>query len=563
MLIELKARIGDCLNRTFAVERGPDLELREVPERTPGDVSLSAHAWAKALGTAPNAMAIRIGDALKDLQGIVRCDVAGAYVNLHLDRAELASALCRAVDNGSFFVIGAGEGRTALLEHTSINPNASPHVGRGRNAIIGDALARLARALGYSVEVHYYINDMGKQIALLVLASREKPSLKFEDLLDLYVAISKRAAEEPRTEQDAFALLDDFEKGNAAVRAEFRRVVDLCVEGQTRILRRIGVEYDCFDRESDFLDAPALTPLIDELERKDALFIDEHGRQVIDLEKLGFTKPEGRFAVVRRANGTSMYVLRDLAYTMHKAELTPALNLSVLGEDHRLYQEQLNTILTSAGIAVPETIYYSFVILQQGKMSTRQGNVVLLSDLIDQTSDRAAVRVRDANAALDGQGAGEIAAQIAVGAIRYGILSVSPSKNVTFDLERALQFEGNTGPYIQYSCTRLTSILQKTDAGPAGSAVGWDDLHEAEWALVLSLARYPEALMNSWANRNPATLCSYLYSVAKACSRFYHDCPVLTAGDALKDRRLALCRAAHAVLLEGLKVLGIEAPEKM
>jgi arginyl-tRNA synthetase len=256
-------------------------------------------------------------------------------------------------------------------------------------------------------------------------------------------------------------------------------------------------------------------------------------------------------------------VMRDLAYTMHKASLKPALNLSVLGEDHRLYQEQLNTILSSADIAVPETIYYAFVTLQQGKMSTRQGNVVLLSDLIDQTTERAVVRVREANAALDERAVGQIAAQIAVGAIRYGILSVGPSKNVTFDLERALQFEGRTGPYSQYSCTRIRSILQKMDAGPSGSAVRWDDLHEAEWALVLSLARYPEALTNAWDNRNPAILCNYLFGAARAFSRFYHDCPVLTAAEALKARRLALCRAALAVLAQGLNVLGIEAPEKM
>jgi arginyl-tRNA synthetase len=398
---------------------------------------------------------------------------------------------------------------------------------------------------------------------LLVYACRGRNDLQFNDLLDEYVAISKKAQEDPAIEQIAFDLLNKFEQGDPAVRDEFRKVVDLCVHGQVAILGRLGITYDIFDRESTFLNDTRLQPVIDKLKAVNALMVDEHGRQVIDLQQLGFKREEGRYVVLSRANGTSMYVARDLAYTIHKSEISADANLSVLGEDHRLYQEQLDLVLRSSGFKTPDVIYYSFVLLKQGKMSTRQGNVVLLSEFIDMALEKAAARIRESNPDLPDKDVQELAETIAVGAVRYGILSVSPTKNVIFDLEESLRFEGNTGPYLQYSCTRIASILAKHGGALPPMPPTLPSLNESEWALIMEMTKLQDEVRAAAASRNPSSLCAYGFELAKAFNRFYHDSSVLDAAPDEKAMRLNLCAATGTVLSACLEVLGIQVPRRM
>jgi arginyl-tRNA synthetase len=533
-----------------------------VPATATGDVAIVVFPMARKVGADPKALAAALADQVKAVAGVAGAVAAGPYVNVSFARDVFARQFVAEVLAGEA-TAAKPNGRKVLIEHTSINPNASPHVGRGRNAIIGDTIARLYRFLGNDTEVHYYVNDIGKQIALLVYACRGRDDLQFNDLLDEYVAISKRAQDDPAVEQIAFDLLDRFEQGDPAVRDEFRKVVDLCVKGQVGILGRLGITYDVFDRESTFLDDPRLQPVLDQLKAAGALATDEHGRQVIDLQPLGFKRDEGRYVVLSRANGTSMYVARDLAYTIFKSEIAADANLSVLGEDHRLYQEQLDLILRSSGFTTPDVIYYSFVLLKQGKMSTRQGNVVLLSEFIDLAAASAAARIRESNPTLTDAEVHELSQTIAVGAVRYGILSVSPTKNVIFDLEESLRFEGNTGPYLQYSCTRIASILAKHDGGIPAMPAPLPALNESEWALIMEMTRLQDEVRTAAGSRNPSSLCAYGFELARAFNRFYHDSSVLDAAPGEKAMRLNLCAATLAVLSACLDVLGIQVPRRM
>ena len=459
MLDDYQSHIRKAIAEAYGPEAAGVLEFRRVPRGKGGDVSLVTQSLARLLKIKPNVLATNLAEKTRGIPEIERVDVDGVYVNFHFDRSQFTGKLCRSIQDGSFFTFDDGKGKTVVFEHTSINPNASPHVGRARNAMIGDSLVRILRALGYSLEVHYYINDMGKQIAMLVNACRDREKLSFDELLQIYVDASLRAETDPSVESEAIALLDRFEQGDAVVREEFRRVVDLCVTGQVSVLNRIGIHYDKFDRESDFNEASQIEPVLLKLQELGAVFTDPDGRQVVDLRKIGFNPGHGEHLVLRRSNGSSMYVLRDLAYTIYKGSLGAEINLTVLGEDHRLYHEQLKAVLTATvGCQVPEVIHYSFVMLREGKMSTRKGTVVLLADFLDQATANAAERVVERNPELEPAVVSKLSEQIAVGAIKYAILHVSPSNNVTFDLSEALNFEGGTGPYIQYASTRTQSI---------------------------------------------------------------------------------------------------------
>lgn len=559
--------IVDALRAAYPHLRAEHIGFGQPPKLEMGDVALPLFLAAKHLGTLPPRLAAEMAAGVSFGPLVREARAAGPYLNLKLDRGAFIRAMVAEVlrAGARFGARDSGAGRRMLIEHTSINPNASPHVGRARNAMVGDSLTRLFRFEGYAVEVHYYVNDIGKQIGLLVLMADEIENLEFKQVLEAYVAANARAEQDEAFAAAGYALLAKMEEGDAATAEKFRRVVDLCLAGQLAVLGRLGAQYDVFDRESTFLSDPRLAAVEEALRAKDALFTDEEQRLVVDLAKLGHESEAGRYFVLRRANGSSMYGYRDLAYTMEKMSRGAEVNLIVLGEDHKLYFQQLCMILAAAGMPAPEPVYYSYILLRSGKMSTRQGKVVLLSDFLDEAEARAAERVAEQCKELSGEEQATIARQIAVGAIRFAVLRVNASKNVTFDLESALSFSGDTGPYLQYCCARIRSILRKHDAPlPPTPSEHFPAVSDAEWLLAMKISAFPEVVAAAMKERNTAPIAVYALELAHLFTGFYHDCPVLTAEtDALREARLLLCQATLQTMQNALGILGIEAPERM
>lgn len=565
------ASILSALQAAFPGLEAGDVSVGTPPKLDLGDVALPMFLAAKRLKSAPPKLAAEAAAQVAFGPGVTAAVPAGPYLNLKLDRAAFAARIVGEVLEAGvhYGSTGRGAGQRALLEHTSINPNASPHVGRARCAMIGDSLARLLRFEGYDLEVHYYVNDMGKQIGLLVLIADELKDLTFDQILDAYVRANARAEAEPEFAQRGYDLLVKMEEGDPETQERFRQVVDLCLYGQLEVLARIGAHYDVFDRESKHVNDPRLEQLITALAPTGAVFTDEEQRLVVDLSKLGYPQEEGRYFVLRRANGSSMYGFRDLAYTMEKTSRGADLNLQVLGEDHKLYQQQISLILQAAGHPAPETVYYSYILLRDGKMSTRAGKVVLLSEFLDQAEALALDRVKEQCKELSEEEQAAISRKVAVAAIRFAVLRVAANKNVTFDMETSLSFSGDTGPYVQYCCARIHSILRKHAASTPGATESsvpatLPTTTNAEWALLLKLAEFPTLIDSAAQQRTVAPVANYLLDLAHAFTSFYHDCPVLTAeSEELKSARLHLCRATLQVLHNALHLLGIEAPERM
>ncbi len=541
-------------------------DIQPTPENQPGDVGLACFQFSKALGQAPPAIAEMIAE-ITFPPVFASVQAAGPYVNFTIERSAFAAELLGDIfkKGDSFGSDSTGKEKKVILEHTSINPNASPHIGRARNGLIGDTITRLLRFEGYEVNVHYYVNDMGKQIGLLLLQTEGMETLEFHQVLDLYVEANKRAKDDPDFEQKGLELLSRMEKGDTDVAAAFDRIVGVCLNGQLGVLERLDLKYDTFDKESAFLDSPRMKEVMDVLEKKGALFTDDQGRKVVDLQPLGYPAEEGRYVVLVRANGSSMYFYRDIAYTLEKINRGGDLNIIVLGEDHKMYFEQMGTILRALGKKIPEAIHYSYIVLKEGKMSTRKGTVVLLEDFLDEAIRLARERVDEQCTHLSEKERAEIAEMIGIGAVRFTILSVRPNRNVIFDWDSALSFTGDSGPYIQYSCTRIASILRKHGTDP--DTFDLPDIHishDAEWSLIFRLSQVADDIKQALTVRNPGIVATTALDVARKFSVFYTECPVISAPDEVTvNTRIALCIATRQVLIMLLSLLGIKAPDHM
>lgn len=557
--------------REILCARFPELDPAEIVFSSPpslalGDVAVPMFPLAKKQKAAPQTIA-KEAASIDFGELVAGASAAGPYLNLKLDRNRVgADIIAHVLAAGNRWGSdGSGAGKRVLIEHTSINPNADPHVGRGRCAMIGDSITRLLRFLEFEVEVHYYVNDMGRQIGLLALAVDDPGNLSFDQVLNAYVQANQRAETDPEFAGRGYDLLAGMEAGDPEVREKFHAVTDLCLKGQLAVLKRLGATYDYFDHESAYVNDPRLERIESALRKKDALFTDEENRLVVDLARLGHAQDEGRFFVLRRANGSSMYGCRDLVYSIDKQERGADINLMVLGEDHKLYAQQIAMILEAAGIPAPETIYYAYILLKDGKMSTRQGKVVLLADFLDQAAALALERVSEQFPGLSAPERDVIAEQVAVGAIRFAVLRVKPNKNVMFDMEAALSFQGDTGPYIQYSCARIRSILRKWGRPvPETPTPAFSAQEDAEWALLLKLAAFPGIVRDAAAQRLCAPIAVYALELARAFTSFYHDCPVLAADNpALTRSRLLTCRSTLQTLENAMHILGMEVPERM
>ncbi len=517
-----------------------------------GDFSIPCFAFAKILKMPPQGIAQKLADSFS-LPSVDHTVAVNGYFNIFLSKqtmfAETLDTINNTVDYGSSH---SGDGKTALVEHTSINPNASPHIGRARNALIGNAITKLLQFEGYSVDVHYFVNDIGKQIAMLVFAAEGKENIEFDDLLSLYVQVNNDLKDHPEIEQKVFSLLHELENGNIDVIDKFKHIVGICIRGQVAILNELGIFYDHFDYESDYVVNGRVKEILEDLKNTGKMFEDETGRLVIDEH--GYDIPlENPYLVVTRQDKTSLYPLRDIAYTIDKVETKADRNIIVLGEDQRTYFLQVAAALKMLGFKPPEAIHYSFVLLKEGKMSTRQGKVVLLKDFMDE----ALKRVSDNLLSRYGEIDDARAKKIAYASVKYAILKSSNEKNVVFDWENALSFDGDSSIYIQYNYARIMSMLAKKQ--PSDN-IDFSLLSTSlEYELIKKLTEFNNVISKAVSSLSVNGIASYVYSLTRLFGKYYHDYKIIDdANPETTNARLYLAKAVSRVIKNGLGILGID-----
>ena len=557
--------VSDTLVRLVreAVRQEVEVPLSKPPDSAMGDYAVPCFRLAREVGTPPVPLAQQIRDHLRqrDLAalGIAGVEAQGPYLNVFLAKGELAARVIGDIlaAGAGYGAHGTGLGKRALVEHTSINPNAPPHLGRARNAWIGDTLVRLLRFEGYTLEARFFVNDVGRQIALLVHGVGDRRP-DFQQLLEIYVATNRRLEQDPGLEREVNLLLERLESGDGETRAAFRRVVEISVHGMRELFGDAGVRYDRFDYESDYLTPERHRQIVDELRATGKLFEDEHGRLALDLE--GFKLPSRNpVLVITRGNKTSLYVLRDIAYTLDKMTAASDLNLVVLGEDQKLYHRQLQAALKLLGSAAPDPVHYSFVLLGKGSMSTRQGNLVLLEEFVAEAKRKASAELAARGHADDPA----VAQAVAYSALKYSFLKVANDKQVLFDWDKAMAFEGESGPYLLYSHARICSILRKYGQ-PLPATAEFAVLEAGEETELLKLlAELPDQVARALRVRSPHVIAGYTFAVARQFSTWYHACPILQAASPLREARLLLAAATRQVLANCLGLMGIDALEQM
>jgi len=459
---------------------------------------------------------------------------------------------------------GKEKGKVAL-EHTSLNPNSSPHVGRARNSFIGDSFKRILELQGYDVETYYYVNDVSKQIALLAMNFKGNPS--FDDLLKIYVNINKRIKETPELEQQAFDLLKKFEDGDKATRKLFKRIVDIAVKGQINILKKFGIKFNKFDYESKYIDISK--ELIPKFNKTGLLFKDNQDRLVLNEVGHGLEKKmKEPVLVLARSNGTGLYAMRDIAYTLDKLKRCKKTYI-VLGEDQKLYFEQIKAALKILGKKAPEVLHYSYVLIQENgekntntnnkektptKMSTRKGEVVLLEDFMNKAVDKAKAEIKKRKTKGDAE-------KVGYGAVKYAMLKNGLNKNIIFNWEHALNFDGNSGPYLQYSYARANSILRKCLNVNKTEKIKLIDLHEKEIKLAKKLSEFPHVSRDAYKKLDPSLIANYAFELAQVFNEFYQFCPVV--GTVEQMQRIGIVKAFTIVQKSALDLLGIEVMKEM
>jgi len=536
------------------------LEVPKNPEH--GDYAFPCFILSRETGENPVHKAKELAALIKPSGNVISVSHVGPYINFKVNKTALIGETIKNIfkEKDEYGSAHSGKWKKALVEHTSVNPNASPHVGRARNAMIGDSIARLLKFEGYKTEVHYLVNDVGKQIAMLVIGCAGRKDVTFHNLLDIYIEISKEAENNPEIEKQIFEKLNKLENGDKKVRQDFENVVKICIDGQKEILEEFGIKYDSFDHESVYLWDKKTQKVLDKLGKTKKIFTDEEKRIVLDLKEHDIPM-ETPVLVLTRADGTSLYPLRDLAYNIDKLSMADH-NYVVLGEDHKLYFAQIAAALKMLGHEPPKVIHYAFVLLNEGKMSTRKGNVVLLEEFMKEAKDKAKFEIKKRHG--DVHNLEELSKVIAYGAVKYAILRVSPEKNVVFDWDSALSFEGDSGPYIQYSHARIASILAKYEKKvPQNADFTW--LKDAkELALANKLADFQNVVSKAVQDLRPNAIANYACELAQRFNEFYHTCPILQAPSReILEARLALAAATKQVLRNALYILGIDAPDKM
>ncbi len=518
----------------------------------------------KELKKNPAEIAKKIVENMGKGMYIEKTVAAGPYINFYAGERYLKDALDAILKKGRTTILLPPKGVKVILEHTSANPTGPLHVGRGRNPIIGDTLARVMRCAGYDVQVQYYVDDMGKQEATIVwgydhldLEKLPAPEVDKPDheVVEVYRAATERRKADEAVEREVSDILSRYERLDPAITEKFRRVVDKCLEGQKMTLSRMNVFYDLFVWESDFVKDGSVNRILEALaktpyaERKD-------GALVLNLSSFGMDKE----FVLTRADGTSLYTTRDIAYHIWKlANCDEAVN--VLGEDQKLAMQRLEATLRILGEKkLPRIVFYSFVSLPEGRMSTRKGLVVNLDDLLDEAVARAYVEVDKRRKDLPEDRKREIANLVGIGAVRYDIVRVAPEKSITFKWEQALDFEKQGAPFIQYAHARTCSILEKAKPGRFDTAVLKE---KEEVALIKKMAMLPYVVEVAARDLKPHLVAGYARELAETFNQFYRYVPVLGAEPELRETRLALVDAARVTLANSLDLLGIAAPEEM
>lgn len=564
MFIEFKTEVEHVLKEALEKASYEYKEL-ELAESDHADISSRvAFALAGNYKKSPKSIAEEIVKHIAipaEETLISSAAAAGPYINFYVNDLYLHKTLLR-IKEGTNTTDEKKKGKI-IIEHTSANPDGPLHIGHLRNAIIGDGLARVLKRAGYDVETQYYVNDMGRQIAVVVwgaeritIATNKKPD---HAVVDVYIAANRMLEENEGYLSEIKALMGNYESGDEAVVKKYETVVNKSLSGIKESLKRLNIQHDRFVFESKFVREGAVEAVVEELLQKGNIKRDG-AALLLHLE--GIEKE----LVIRRTDGTLLYTTRDLAYHRWKSSRCDRM-IDVFGKDHELVSQQLTKALELMDVRAPEFVIFAFVSLPTGSVSTRAGRYISADELMEKIEERAYEEVDKRRNDLDGDMKREIARKVGIGALRYDMVKVSPEKHIVFVFEDALDIEKKGAPFVQYSHARACSILRAAaERGFLLEEYKYSELlprEESEKELIMKLAKFGYVVEGAALELKLHLVAKYARELAEMFNVFYKYCPVLNVEINLRKERLHLVGCTKTVLHDVLDVLGIEAPEEM
>ncbi len=562
--MDYKAYIEEKLPEELRAEGVKDL-IVTPPDPAMGDFALPCFKFAKLFRKSPAVIAEELAKTLQSDDVISEISAVNGYLNFKIDKRGFArETLSRILtEREKYGASEMGKGKTICIDYSSVNIAKPFHIGHLSTTVLGGALYRIYKFLGYRTVGINHLGDYGTQFGKLISAykhwgNREDAEKRgIHAVNELYVRFNKEATEE--MEQEAREYFRLIESGDREANELFEWFKELTMRYVRTIYDRLHVTFDSYAGERFYTDK--MQPVLDELEEK-GLLKESQGAKIVDLEPYGMPP-----CLILRSDGASLYATRDLATAIYRKNTYDFDKcLYVVAYQQNLHFKQVFKVLELMGKEWAKDLVhvaYGMVSLEDGAMSTREGKVVWLEDVISRCVEKALKVITEKNPALENKE--EVAEKVGVGAVVFGALYNNKIKDIVFSYDKALNFEGETSVYVQYTCARCSSVLAKARA--EGTDWNFEEIPELapqEFELIKELALLPETLVSAAEKYEPSILARFCVDAAQKFNKFYIDCKILQAETEEKKKfRLALTEATLITLTNALTLLGIGVPEKM
>ena len=537
--------------------------LLEQPKSSDlGDIAFPAFSLAKVERKAPQAIAADIAEKI-DPSHFEKVVATGPYVNFFLNKAKISDQVIKEVikEGADYGQQNEGQGGNITIDLSSPNIAKPFSVGHLRSTVIGDALSNIFRKMGYNTIKINHLGDWGKQFGLLMVAYKKwgnKEAVEanpIDELLQLYVRINAEIENDPALDDEGRLWFKKLEDGDPEATELWRWFRDESLVEFNRIYELLGVEFDSLNGEAFYNDK--MDEAVKILEDK-GLLKESKGASIVDLDDVNLPP-----AMIKKSDGATLYITRDIATAMYRARTYNFVkNVYVVGQEQSNHFRQLKAVLKKMGFDWSDDMIhvdFGLVTKNRQKLSTRKGNIILLEPTLQEAISRAKAQIEEKNPNLENKEA--VAHAVGVGAVKFYDLKTDRRNGYDFDLEAMVSFEGETGPYVQYAYARIQSILRKADFQPSLDANY--NLNDAEsWEIIKLLQDFARVVKRAADNFEPSLIAKYAISLAQAFNKYYAHTRILDETPE-RDSRLALSYTTAVVLKEALRMLGVEAPEKM
>lgn len=566
--MDFKKQIADAIVSVVNDVTKEDIyNVVEIPaDLSKGDFAFPCFKLAKVLKKSPVVIANEISQKIVKPDCIDKIEVVNAYINFYTNKAIFVAEVLKNVfqQKENYGKSNFGKGRNIVIDYSSPNVAKPFHIGHLRSTVIGNALYNIFNCIGYKSVGINHLGDWGTQFGKLIVAYKnwgDKDAVEKDDIKELsriYVKFHEEAEKNPALDDEARGWLVKMQEGDKEALELWKWFVDISMKEFNRIYDRLDIKFDSYKGESFYNDKMAA--VVDEIKDKN-LLVESEGAKIVDLSE--YNMPP---CLILRSDGGTLYPTRDISaaiYRKNTYDFEKCIYITAL--DQNLHFAQWFKVVELMGYDWSKDLVhvpFGLVSLGDGKLSTRKGHVVLMEDILNSAVEKTLNIIDEKNPDLKNKQV--VAEQVGIGAVIFNDLYNSRIKNVVFDLQKMLNFDGETGPYVQYTHARACSILRKADVSEIDFDIDFSLLNDdASVDVCRVLGEYPDKLIDAAEKYEPYIVTRHLVALCQAFNKFYHDNSILGSDGDVKKARIALTYAVKTVIAAGLSVLGIKAPEEM